>query len=211
MSGARRPQSASSAPSGAPGDAIAHLQIAEAGKHAALRGDHRRALGHYREAMRIAVTRGAPEVFFRHYLEATLESLELLEAFDDVLTYCERAIAHFAAHPPQHAVAELDLAWIYQRRGSVLVKRGEIASARAALEQALAGAVRIGAQLPLASLLLDWLRRGLAVSKHRVLVEQRRLHYFSVRPDTVGALPRADAPLAVSPTAHRPEGDATCR
>ena len=73
---------------------IAHLQIAETGKLAALRGDHRTALGHYREAIRIAVGSGAPEVFFRHYLEATLESLELSEAFDDVLAYCDRAIAH---------------------------------------------------------------------------------------------------------------------
>lgn len=190
---------------------IAHLRLAEAGKLAALRADHRTALGHYREAMRIAVTSGAPEVFFRHYLEAALESLELLESFDDVLAYCTKAIEHYATRPPEHAVAELDLAWIHQRRGCVLLKRGELAPAKASLEQAIARAARIDVQLPLAALLLDWLRRGLAVTRHRVLAEQRRLRYFSVRPDTVGVLPGAAPPPAAPPTDHRPEGDATCR
>jgi len=190
--------------------AIAHLQIAEAGKLAALRGDHRAALGHYREAIRLAVTSGAPEVFFRHYLEATLESLELSGAFDDVLAYCDRAIAHYVEHPPANVLAELDLASIHQRRGVILVKRSEVAPARAALEQAVAGAARIGARLELAERVLDWLRRGLAVTAPRLLAEQRRLRYFSVRPDTVGLVP-AGGSSASSPPTPSPEGDAPCR
>lgn len=194
--------------------AIAHLQIAETGKIAALRGDHKTALGHYREAMRIAVTSGAPEVFFRHYLEATLESLELSDAFDDVLSYCERAIAHYAANPPRHVLAELDLASIHQRRGVALLKRSDVAAARAALEQAIAQAARIDVRLPLADRLLDWIRRGLAVSKQRILAEQRRLHYFSVRPDTVGVVPRAQPPTTAG-QANQPSqpnnGEPPCR
>jgi tetratricopeptide (TPR) repeat protein len=182
-----------------PAQAIAHLQIAESGKLAALRGDHRTALGHYREAIRLAVGSGAPEVFFRHYLEATLESLELSEAYDDVLAYCDRAIEHYAANPPAHVLAELDLASIHQRRGVVLLKRSEVAPARAALEQAVAGAARIGVRFELAERVLDWIRRGLAVTVPRLLAEQRRLHYFSVRPDTVGLVP---------PTSPASEGDA---
>jgi len=182
-----------------PAQAIAHLQIAESGKLAALRGDHRTALGHYRAAIRLAVGSGAPEVFFRHYLEATLESLELSEAYDDVLAYCDRAIEHYAANPPAHVLAELDLATIHQRRGVVLLKRSEVAPARAALEQAVAGAARIGVRFELAERVLDWIRRGLAVTVPRLLAEQRRLHYFSVRPDTVGLVP---------PTSPASEGDA---
>lgn len=195
-----------------PAQAIAHLQIAEAGKRAALRGDHRAALGHYRDAMRLAVTTGAPEVFFRHYLEATLESLELSEAFDEVLAYCDRAIAHYATHPPGHALAELDLASIHQRRGVVLLKRGgpgaaPPSGATLALEHAVAGAARIGARLELSERLLDWIRRGLAATRQRILAEQRRLHYFSVRPDTVGILPSP----ADRPPNESNQGDAPCR
>ena len=137
-----------------------HLQIAEAGRVAALRGDHPTALGHYRDAMRLAVSTGAPEVFFRHYLEATLESLERMDAFDSVIEYCERAIQYYAAHPPQHDVARLDLASIHQRHGAVLLKSGQPVRARAAFACAVELADRLGAALPLARLVLGWLTRS---------------------------------------------------
>lgn len=168
-----------------PDTAQAHLSIAEAGKRAALRGDHRTALGHYREAMRMAVSSGAPEVFFRHYLEATLESLELMNEFDSVFEYCERAFEHYREHPPEHPIAWLDLASIHQRHASVLLKQGQVGPARVAFEQAIDIAARAPARLPLAEALVGWLRRGLVVSPERVVAEQRRWAYFSVRPETV--------------------------
>ncbi|HTV17375.1 MAG TPA: hypothetical protein VMG12_01850, partial [Polyangiaceae bacterium] len=155
--------------------ALEHLKIAEEGKRAALRGDHRTALGLYREAMHRAVSSAAPEVFFRHYLEASIESLELLEAFDSVLEYCDRAVAHYAAHPPAHAFAEFDLASIHQRRGATWLKLGQAEAARTDFDLAIAGARRAGARCELAERLLDWVRRGLSVSKERIVAEQKRL------------------------------------
>ena len=52
-----------------------HLGIAEAGKVHALAGRHPEALRHYREAIRLAVSSKAPEIFFRHYSQCVLESL----------------------------------------------------------------------------------------------------------------------------------------
>jgi tetratricopeptide (TPR) repeat protein len=169
----------------------AHLAIAEAGKRAALLGDHKIALRHYREAMRQAVSSGAPEVFFRHYLEATMESLELMGAFDGVVEYCQRAIEHYRLNPPTHELAWFDLASIHQRYAAVLLKQGLVPLARAELELAIAAATRAPARLPLAERLLDWLQRGNFVSATRVLGEQRRYLYFSIRPDTVAKDPRA--------------------
>ena len=170
-----------------------HLAAAETGKHAALRGEHQAALGHYREAMRLAVSMKAPEVFFRHYLESALESLELMGAFDNVLEYCDRAILHYELNPPAHEVASLDLAWIHQRRGVVLLKSGRRDEARAALAGAVTIAGHIGATLPLARALLGWLTRGLSVSNERIVSEQRRFHYFSGSPASRGALASAGA------------------
>jgi tetratricopeptide (TPR) repeat protein len=186
-------------------DAMRHLQMAEVGKLAALRGDHVTALGHYRDAMRLAVAGGAPEVFFRHYLEATLESLELMNAFDNVLEYCDRAIRHYAEHPPEHEIAWLDLASIHQRRGAVLLKSGNRAEARAAFACAVELANRIGASLELAQLVLGWLTRGLVVSTERLLVEQRRLRYFSIRADADDAHSRGHATAARQREAADPE------
>ena len=170
-----------------------HFQVAEAGRAAALRGDHKAALTQYREAMRIAVSMSAPEVFFRHYLEATLESLELMKAYDNVLEYCDRAILHYEANPPQHDVARLDLASIHQRRGAVLFKSGKVDQARAALTRAVELADSIGAELQLARLVLGWMSRGLAISNERLLSEQRRLHYFSIRGDSSDVSARGTA------------------
>lgn len=46
-----------------------HLSIAETGKLFALKNNHVQALKHYREAIQLAVSSKAPEVFFRHYTQ----------------------------------------------------------------------------------------------------------------------------------------------
>jgi hypothetical protein len=163
----------------------AHLSLAERGKRAALRGDHASALRDYREAMRLAVSSSAPEVFFRHYLEATMESLELMGAFDSVVEYCRLAIEHYRLRPPEHAVAWLDLASVHQRCAAVLLKQGQVALARAELKLALGAAARASAPLPLAQRLQHWLDRGHTITPTRLIAEQRRCGYFSIRQDTV--------------------------
>ncbi|HCA23425.1 MAG TPA: peptidylprolyl isomerase, partial [Pseudomonas sp.] len=73
-----------------------HLGIAEQGKVLALAGRHADALQHYQEALRMAVSSRAPEVFFRHYTQCVMESLELSGELDSVLRYCNEAEAHYA-------------------------------------------------------------------------------------------------------------------
>jgi tetratricopeptide (TPR) repeat protein len=162
-----------------------HLALAEQGKRAALRGDHPGALQQYRRAIQLVVKTRAPEVFFRHYLEASLESLELLGALDEVLSYCHKAVAHYQQNPPPNQLAKLDLASIYQRQGVVLLKRGERILAKDSFELALKWASAAEGQLELSRLLLTWLVKGLTISPERVLREQHRLHYFSVRTDAL--------------------------
>jgi tetratricopeptide (TPR) repeat protein len=175
-----------------------HLGFAERGKLHALAGDHREALIHYRAAIRMAVEQGAPEVFFRHYMECSLESLELTGAYVEVLEYCDRALAHYAAHPPEHDVARRDLAHVHQRRGVCLFKLGEREAAREALGAALA--VGVGS-LPLASALLNWLRSGWHCDAARIVAEQRRHTYFTVRADQVDPTRALDLPAALRPPA----------
>lgn len=166
-----------------------HLGIAEQGKLHALRGEHGRALACYREAIRLAVGSGAPEVFFRHYMECTLESLERMGALAEVLAYTDRAIEHHAGLTPtseeQRALIRADLVYIHQRRGVVLLKSGRVAEARAALEQALQLARAGSIRLDLAELLVGWIARGFHLEPQRILAEQEARRYFGVRRDTV--------------------------
>lgn len=176
--------------------AFTHLGIAEQGKVLALRGEHTQALLHYREAMRLAVRQQAPEVFFRHYLECSIESLEQMGSWPEVLEYCERALAHYRAHPPTTDVARKDLASIHQRQGVVLLKSGQRDAARAALLAAL-DALPPGDSLPLASQLLRWLKTGYHLDVARITAEQKRWSYFAVRPEQVD--PRIATPLPSHP------------
>lgn len=166
-----------------------HLGIAEQGKLHALKGEHGMALTCYREAIRMAVSTGAPEVFFRHYMECTLESLERMGSYPEVIAYADRAIAHYAMITPnseeQRALIRADLVSIHQRRGVALLKSGCVEESRAALEQALSLAREASISLPLSQTLLGWIARGFHVDPHRILMEQEARRYFSVRPDTV--------------------------
>jgi hypothetical protein len=182
-----------------PRTAALHLGIAEQGKLHALAGDHGEALRHYREALRLAVGSGAPEVCFRHYTQCVLESLEHMGAWNEILEFCERVRAHYAANPPPHELARLDLACAHEREGVVLLKRGDAAAAQVALARAveLVGPGR----LPLAEELHGWLRRGMQIDARRMEQQQRRHRYFivereAVRPERAIQLPKAlGAPL----------------
>ena len=164
-----------------------HMEIAEQGKVYALAAKHALALQYYRHAIHMAVQAGDPEIFFRHYLECVMESLEQMGAHVEVLAYCEKAVAFYGEHPPANLLEQRDLAHIYERQGSVLLKIGDKDGAAAAFEAALKAADGGSQALPLAQTLLRWTRSGLHVDANRVLVEQRRTHYFSVRSDTVDA------------------------
>jgi tetratricopeptide (TPR) repeat protein len=180
-------------------NAALHVGIAEQGKLHALAGDHDEALRHYREAIRLAVGSGAPEVCFRHYTQCVLESLEHMGSSDEILAFCERVEAHYTANPPPHALARLDRASAHERRGVVLLKHGDAPAALAAL--ALAVEQAGPGRLPLAEDLLGWLRRGMQIDARRVQQQQARHRYFiverqAVRPERAIPLPKAlGAPL----------------
>ena len=165
-----------------------HFGIAEHGKICALQGDHVNALMHYREAINLSVKNQAPEVVFRHYLECSLESLEHMGAYSELIDYCNRAIDHYRCHPPQNLLAYFDLASIHQRHGVVLLKQGKCAQATRELEIACEVAKSGDVRLTLAETLLRWLKARLAISADRIHAEQVRFGYFSVRKKTVNSM-----------------------
>lgn len=166
-----------------------HLGVAEAGKCCALKGDHVEALRHYREAIRLAVSARAPEVFFRHYSQCVLESLELTGSYQEVLEYCEKADEYYQAlrQEPgnQRQVHARDHASILERQGLIHAKLGDRQAAFKSLEKAR----RIAGQntLSLTEQVIGWLQRGLHPDPARLTDAQRKHHYFSVRADQVDA------------------------
>jgi len=160
-----------------------HLSIAETGKLMALKGNHKEALKNYREALRLAVSSRAPEIFFRHYTQCVLESLELTGAYDEIIQYCINADAHYASLNLTSSIHRRDHGSILERQGLVELKKGELAKG----EDALRKARQIAGEkiLPITEEVIGWIKRGFHVDASRILSSQRKYHYFVVRPDQV--------------------------
>lgn len=162
-----------------------HMGIAEQGKLYALEGNHKLAMVYYREAMNKCMQAGDPELFFRVYLEAALESLEWLGMYEEVVAYCDRALALYEQTPPPDEMARLDLIYIHQKKGINLMKKGQKEEAQAVLKTAIDMMKKEGHPLPLASAFLRWLASGFHLDEKRMIAEQQKNQYFSVRKDTV--------------------------
>ena len=124
----------------------------------ALRGRPRVALVYYRHAIHMTVQTQDREIFFRHYLECVMESLEQMGSYPEVLAYCAKAIEFYAQNPPPNPLAQRDLAHIYERQGVVLLKSGEKDEADQGLRARSGVLEGSGQTLPLLQTLLRWLK-----------------------------------------------------
>lgn len=176
---------------------IDHFGVAEQGKLFALQNKHELALIYYRQAIQLAVARKEPEVVFRHYLECSLESLELMGSYADVLAYCDKAIAHYEQNKPRHRLAHMDLAAIHQRKAMLLAKTGQTAEASRQIDLAMAEARKASERLPLSESMRRWMSGGLHLKPERITQEQKKHHYFSVREDAVDASRAVELPAGV--------------
>jgi tetratricopeptide (TPR) repeat protein len=172
-------------PEDVPEGAMLHLGIAEQGKLYALDGDHPAALFYYRKAMQMSIAAGDPEVFFRHYLDCVMESLEHIGSYAEIVEYCEKALKIYEENPPQNELTLRDKAHLYEKLGVAKLKSGDVKAARRAFEDGLKVLAGSGQVMPLARSLERWLAQGLYIDVQRVLTEQERCHYFTVRPDSV--------------------------
>lgn len=177
-----------------------HAGIAERGKLYALKGEHRQALACYRQALQMAQSVRAPQIFARHYLHCVLESLEHLGAYTQAAALAQEA-ANAVPHQ-EHAsdFQRRDQAHLLERQGVNILKDGRVEEARKILKAAL----EIDSTLALARQLLDWTSRGLALSPARIMQAQRGSGYFTVRADTVNPA-RAVEPAQLTSTSL-PEG-----
>lgn len=160
-----------------------HIGVAERGKQLAVAGQHGEALRHYREAMQLVLKHQDPQIFLRHYTQCALESLEHMGAWDEVVSACENAEAHYLAHPPHDDVTRKDRASFLERAGVVLLRQEKTEEAISRFQQALHAAAPIG--MPLSNTLLGWLRTKLHLSKERLGSELERRKYWSVRAEGI--------------------------
>lgn len=156
-----------------------HLSVAEAGKLFALKNNHSEALRHYREAIRICVSTKAPEIFFRHYTQCVLESLEMTKGYAEIIQFCRDADTHYETQDSPLDIHKKDRGSISERLGMCLIKSGALEEGKEALLRAveLCGA----GVLPVSEKVLEWMTRGYDISEARILSLQKSNKYFVVR------------------------------
>ncbi len=175
-----------------------HLGIVENGKIYSLKGEHTEALRHYREGIRMCTQENAPEVFFQHYTQCVMESLELSGAHDEVISYCDKAIALLEGSIDKADFVKKNYVVALEKKAVQYLLKEDKAEATALFKKAQETIGR-GKQ-PLTDELLNWLQRGYTVSKQQILTTQKKHKYFTVtkenlKPEMAIELPKVVLPI----------------
>lgn len=169
-----------------------HLGIAEKGKLYAVEGNHQEALRHYKEAIKMTENQPNGSVFFQHYMQCVMESLEQMGAHSEVMGYCEKFLAMLDEQNLEPSLEKKYRADVLQRWAIQYLLLGEKEEAKELLcvIQTLVGR----GTLKLADELLGWLQRGYTVGVKQIQELQKKYQYFIVsrdklRPDLAISLP----------------------
>lgn len=154
-----------------------HLGIAEKGKIYAVAGNYKEALRHYKEAIKMTQNQANGELFFQHYMQCTMEALELMKAYDDVINYCEKFLELLTAQLPNAVIVKYT-AEVEQRMAIQYLLKGEKEEAKTILQNAQK-AIGVG-KLKMVDDLLNWLNRGYAIAPKQISELQKKYKYFIV-------------------------------
>lgn len=174
-----------------------HYRIVENGKILSLEGNHKEALRHYKEGIRMCTQENAPEIFFQHYTQCVMESLELSGAYDEVIGYCEKTRELLKDKLEVSDFIKKNYAVTLEREAIQYLHKGEKQLA-VELFKEVQSVVGKGAQ-PLTDELLNWTLRGYAVSKKQIENVQRKRKYFTVRKDNINREIAMELPKSVLP------------
>jgi len=170
-----------------------HLGIAEKGKMYAVQGNHKEALRHYKEAIKMTQGQEMGETFFQHYMQCTLESLELMGAYDDVLNYCEKFLELLNTKEESDFISKYKTD-TWQRMAFQYLHKDD---PETALEYLTAITKEAGrGKLKMADTLFNWINRRYNLTKKQILDLQNENHYFIVnknnlKPEIAIELPQA--------------------
>ena len=170
-----------------------HLGIAEQGKIFAVQGNHKEALRHYKEAIKMTQGQEMGEMFFQHYMQCTLESLELMGAYNEVLDYCEKFMELLNAKEESDFISKYKTeTWL--RMAIQYLHKDDPETAREYLMTVAKESGKV--KLKIADTLLNWINRRYTITKKQIIDLQNENNYFIVnknnlKPEIAVALPAA--------------------
>lgn len=159
-----------------------HLGIAEKGKIYAVAGNHKEALRHYKEAIKMTQNQVNGEMFFQHYIQCAMESMELMGAYEEVINYCEKFLDLLDTKEQTEIIVKYK-ADVLQRMAIQFLYKEDKEEAKA-LFQIVQKTIGIGKQ-KLTDELLNWLLRGYNINPKQILEMQKKHQYFIVNKDNL--------------------------
>lgn len=176
-----------------------HFGVAEKGKIFAVQGNHKEALRHYKEALRMCQTVPNADIFFQHYSLCAMESLELMKSYNEVIEFCDKCLDFLDTKPEleNHPVFQKFKASLWERKGIQFLYMEEKEEAVDAFKEAQKNIDR--KHLPLTTDLLNWALRGFAISPKQIQDTQKKHHYFTVRKDNVNETIAVELPEMINP------------
>jgi tetratricopeptide (TPR) repeat protein len=172
-----------------------HLRIAEKGKMYCLEGNYRQALRHFKEAIRMTQHQPGGDVFFQHYTQCVMETLELSGANDEVISYCEKFLDFLEEKEEQTAMARAYRNVILEKMAIQYVIKNEKEEALDLLKQINTKEVN----LPVAKELLNWVSRGYTVSPKQLKDLLKKHLYYIIRSEKINPAIAMELPEAIAP------------
>ncbi len=172
-----------------------HVRIAERGKMHALDKNYKEALRHYKEALRIVQSQKDSELFFQHYSQCVMESLEQSGANNEVISFCENYRA-FLKEKETNDLVDKHNAFVCERQAIQHLLKEETDMALDLLLEAKTSLKKH--KQPITEQLLNWLQRGYSINKKQILGLQKKHNYFIVRQELINPDIAMDLPEAFS-------------
>lgn len=176
-----------------------HYSIAEKGKVLALQGNHKEALRHYKEALRMCQALPNADLFFQHYSLCAMESLEQMGAYNEVIEFCDKCLDFLESKETlkDNPVFEKYVASILERQGIQFLLLDEKQEAIAVFKSVQE---RVGkTMMPLTNDLLNWALRGYSITPAQIRDLQKKHKYFTVRKENVNEKIAIELPQNINP------------
>lgn len=176
-----------------------HIRIAEQGKVFCLEGNHTEALRYYRESMRLLGLQGeGNDVFFQHYSQCIMESLEKSGGHEEVINYCDKFLETLAQKDLENdSMLQSIAGFILQRKAIQYIYLESNEEASMLLEEAIS--MQSGDDKALSTQLLGWLHRGYTITHRQLQDTLNRSSYYIVRADRVNKNIAITLPQTIKP------------
>ena len=168
-----------------------HFGVAERGKMHYLEGNHKEALRHFQEAIQMTVKNQSSDVFFQHYTQCVMESLEILGHHDEVISYCEKFSEFLFEKGLDEPIIAKNYATTVERMAIQYLFKEEDDEAKKLFKKA---SDTMNKKMPLSNVILGWLHRGYSITEKQIRDTQHKHDYFVVRKEHINPGLAVDLP-----------------